>query len=71
MPHFLIKKENINENLIRVVDPEVVLHLVSALRIKKGEEIKFIDEFETVYKTKILDFTKKEIQAEILTSYKS
>ena len=71
MPHFLIKKENINENLIRVVDPEVVLHLVSALRIKKGEEIKFIDEFETVYKTKILDFTKKEINAEILTSYKS
>ena len=56
MPHFLIKKENINENLIRVVDPEVVLHLVSALRIKKGEEIKFIDEFETVYKTKILEF---------------
>ena len=46
MPHFLIKKENINENLIRVVDPEVVLHLVYSLRIKKGEEIKFIDEFD-------------------------
>ena len=71
MPHFLIKKENIEGNFLRVNDPEVVLHLVSALRIKKGEEIKFIDEFETVYKTKIVDFTKKEIRAEILTSYKS
>ena len=42
MPHFLIKNEDINENLIRVLDPEVVLHLVSALRIKKGEEVNVI-----------------------------
>lgn len=58
MPHFYIEKNNIKENLIELTDKETLCHLVSALRVKENEIIKFIDEDEFVYKTKIISVKK-------------
>ena len=71
MPHFLIKKENIENNLLTVKDEKIVSHIFYSLRIKQGETVKFIDEFETVYQTEIYDISKKEIKAGIIKSFKS
>ena len=66
MPHFLIKKENIKNNIIEISDKELLSHLCSALRIKNGEKIKFIDEFETVYLTEIKEISKKYLSGKII-----
>lgn len=71
MPHFLIKKEEINENKIELTDKETICHLAQALRIKKGEVVKFIDKDEFVYKTKIDEVSKNKITGTILDKEKS
>ncbi len=71
MPHFLIEKENIDGNFIRVEEPELLQHLVLALRVKTGETLKFIDREKIVYTTKVLEVSKKSLRAEILESQKS
>lgn len=71
MPHFLINSSDISEGLISVLNPETVHHLVSALRIKKGETVKFIDENGVQHRAEIIDLSKKEVTAKILKSEKS
>ena len=71
MPHFLIQKNDVKEGFIFVSDKETVSHLVSSLRIKEGEAVKFIDENETVYTTEILNIRKSEIKGKILSEHKS
>lgn len=71
MPHFLIEKENIEGNFICVEDRELLQHLVLALRIKTGETLKFIDVDKNVYKTRVLEVSKKFLKAEILETVKS
>jgi len=66
MPHFYIEKDNINDDIITISDVDLIRHLVSALRIRQGEIIKFIDENEIVYKSEILSADKKLIKAQIL-----
>ena len=68
MPHFPVNSNNIKEDILKIVCPETVHHLVNALRIKKGEIIKFIDERKIQYKAEIIDFSKKEVAAKILES---
>jgi len=71
MPHFYIEKDNINDDIITISDVDLIRHLVSALRIRQGEIIKFIDENEIVYKSEILSADKKLIKAQILENEKS
>ncbi len=71
MPHFLVNSNEINNNLINVTQNELLRHLVSSLRIKTGEEIKFIDEKEIQYICKVLSVTKKNLQAQIIEKYPS
>ena len=71
MPHFLIKKENIKNNFIELIDDENFFHLTRVLRIKTGEVIKFIDENKTVYKAKASKITKNSLEAEIIQSFTS
>ena len=71
MPHFYIEKNNIKENLIELTDKETLCHLVSALRVKENEIIKFIDEDEFVYKTKIISVKKDKLTGAIEEKTKS
>ncbi len=71
MPHFPIYKKDINNDIITVLDTETVSHLVSSMRVKKGETVKFIDEDEIVYRAEILTADKKSLTAKILESKKS
>ncbi len=71
MPHFFINSSSKIENKITVRDKENYIHIAKSLRARIGEEIKFCDETENIYKCKILDITKTEIIAEILNCEKS
>ncbi len=71
MPHFLTDKNNIKDGYIYVSDADTLNHLVSALRIKPNEIVKFIDEDEIVYRSKVIEVDKKHIKAEIIKSEKS
>ncbi len=71
MPHFLIDKNCIKNGFVYINNKETLAHLVKALRVQPNEIIKFIDENETVYKTKIETVLKNEIKGEILSSEKS
>jgi len=71
MPHFLIEKENIEGNFICVKEAELLQHLVFALRVKTGETLKFIDIDKNVYKSRILEVSKKFLRAEIIKTEKS
>lgn len=71
MPHFLIKKENIKNNKIEIIDKELLSHLFGSLRIKNNEKIKFIDENEIVYNCQIEEISKKNLTAKILNFEKS
>lgn len=68
MPHFLIKSSDIENNIIHVKDGETLRHLVSALRIKTREVVKFIDENKINYKAEIINVSKKEVLAKIINS---
>lgn len=71
MPHFLTEKNCIENEIIRISDKETLSHLASALRVREGETVKFIDEDEIVYKTEIVSVSKNEIKGKILSSEKS
>ncbi|MBQ8635780.1 RsmE family RNA methyltransferase [bacterium] len=66
MPHFLIKKEEINEKYIELVDNENLFHLVKVLRIKQNQKVKFIDAEKNVYYCNVIEVDKKHLKAEIL-----
>ncbi len=68
MPHFLINSNNIKDGFLKVNCPETVHHLVCALRLQKSEIVKFIDENKVQYEAEILDFSKKEVVAKVLSS---
>ena len=71
MPHFLIKKEEIKNDFIELLDNENLFHIVKVLRCKVGEKIKFIDENKNVYFCQIQEVGKKNLKAQILSSEKS
>lgn len=71
MPHFFTEKENIINNSVVITEKELLNHLVSARRVKCGEKILFFDKERNEYLCKITEISKKELTAEIITSYKS
>jgi len=71
MPHFFVKSNSIKNNIIEVQDKELLKHLLSSLRIKKGEILSFFDENKIEYKTNVLEITKNYIKAEIIKKYPS
>lgn len=74
MPHFLIKKEDIKNNILTLDSDKYnddFFHLSRVLRIKTGDLIKFIDEFKIVYFCKIIEITKRFLKAEVLKTEKS
>lgn len=71
MPHFLINSKDVNASLIKVLDSETLKHLVSAMRVKTGEELKFIDENEMQYVCEVSDVSKKCLCAKVLKTFKS
>ena len=66
MPHFLIKKEEIKENKIELIDNENLFHLIKVLRVKKYQKIKFIDIDKIIYFCEIEDVSKNFLSAKIL-----
>ena len=71
MPHFLIKKEEINPPYIKLVDSENLFHIIKVLRKKEGEKIKFIDENQIIYDCKIEETSKNALKALIINKEKS
>ena len=72
MPHFLIKKEQINSDTITLFkNDEDFFHLTKALRIKIGEKVKFIDQNGIVYLTNVILSNKSELKAKIVNRYKT
>lgn len=71
MPHFLIKKEEIKNNLIELSDSDNFFHLSRVLRVKIGEHVKFIDEVQNIFETKIIEINRNSLKAEILKIYKT
>ena len=71
MPHFLIKKEEINPPYIELIDSENLFHIIKVLRKKEGEKIKFIDENQIIYDCKIEETSKNTLKALIINKEKS
>lgn len=71
MPHFLIKKEEIFKDFIKLETNENLFHITKVLRSKKGEKIRFIDENKIVYDCIIDEISKNYLKANILKSEKS
>ena len=71
MPHFFIKSESIENNVITIADNENYRHIAGSLRAKKGEKLLLIDENQIQYETKIKSIDSKEIICEIIKFYPS
>lgn len=71
MPHFLIKKEEIEKDYIELLDNDNFFHIAKVLRAKIGEKIKFIDEQKNVHVCEIVEISKKSLKAKILSKEKS
>ena len=71
MPHFFIKSDDIENNFIRIQKGDNYTHLKSALRVRLGEKILFIDENYVQYETFVHDINNQQIIAMIEKSYPS
>lgn len=71
MPHFFIKSNTLNENIITICDKENYNHIAKSLRAKIGENILLIDENQIQYEGKIKNITSNSIEIEVIKSYKS
>ena len=67
MQRFYIKKLQITEGTFIVKDVNIVYQLVKVLRTRIGQEIILFDWVENIdYKCEIIDFSKKEIELNLL-----
>lgn len=71
MPHFLIQKEQIINDVIRLENDDNFFHIVKVLRTKVGETIKFIDKDKQVYIGEVTKTDKNFIEAKIIKKYLS
>lgn len=71
MPHFLVTKEEIKDNIIELKDCDNLFHIVNVRRAKAGENIKFIDDNYIVYFCKIKEISKKYLIADVISKEKS
>lgn len=66
MPHFLIKKEEIKNDIIELIDNENLFHLTRVLRVKPSQKVKFIDNDKNVYFCEVLEVNKSFLSAKII-----
>ena len=66
MPHFLIKKEEIKNDIIELFENENLFHLTKVLRIKPHQKVKFIDCDKNIYLCEVLKVEKNSLSAKIL-----
>lgn len=66
MPHFLIKKEEIKNDVIELIDNENLFHLIKVLRLKPNQKVKFIDSDKNVYYCEVQEVNKNFLSAKIL-----
>ena len=71
MPHFLIQKEEINNNEIKLINKDNLFHIIKVRRAKINENIKFIDENYIIYNCIIKEITKTYLKAQIISKQKS
>jgi 16S rRNA (uracil1498-N3)-methyltransferase len=72
MPHFLIKKKQIKDDIITINETDdSFFHLVKSLRIKINEKVKFIDEEKNVYLSLVSKIDKKILLAKVIEKHKS
>ena len=71
MPHFFIKKDNIEKDFITIDDNENYRHIARALRTRVGEKLLLIDEKQIQYETVITDINSSEVICKIEKSYPS
>ena len=71
MPHFFVKSENLDNNLIKINDEENYRHIARALRARCGEKLLLIDENQIQYETEIENITSNEIICKVNNSYPS
>ena len=71
MPHFLIKKENIENNIINISDSDLYKHIIKVMRTRIGEKLLFLDEDEIQYETVLKTIENSYFACEILKQYKS
>ena len=71
MPHFFIKSENKENNIIRISDVDNYRHIAKSLRAKVGEKLLLIDENRIQYETCIKTINASSIECEIVDSYLS
>lgn len=71
MPHFFISSAQKCDNKIVINDKENYVHIAKSLRVRVGELLSFCDEAEIIYKCKVVEVSKVEIVAEILSEQKS
>ena len=71
MPHFFIKSENIENNIIKIDDTENYRHIAKSLRVRIGEKLLLIDENQIQYETEVKEVTSKEIYCIIENAYPS
>ena len=71
MPHFFVKKNDVNENKIIISDKENYNHIARSLHVKTGEKLLFIDENKIQYETTVEKITSNSIIADIKKTYSS
>ena len=67
MPHFLVQKEEIQPEYIKLIDERTLFHLVKVLRVKTGETVKFIDEYFNIYNSVVTEIKKDYLLAKIVS----
>ena len=71
MPHFFIKNENINKDLVIIDDKENYQHIARSLRARIGEKLLMVNENRIKLEGKIEEITKTEIKVRVEKQYPS
>ena len=71
MPHFLIKTNDIIENIVKITNKDLYKHIIKVMRSKIGEKLLFLDENEMQYETIIACIEPDFFTCNIINKYKS
>lgn len=71
MPHFFIKSNIVSDGFIKIDDKNTLAHLIGSLRVKVGQNLKFIDEEEIQYETTVESIAKNVLIARVGNFYQS
>lgn len=71
MPHFFIKSEQVNNDIVEISDKENYQHIAKSLRARVGELLLLLDEKQIQYETTISEITNSKIIAKVDKAYPS